>query len=1105
MSVAIPHRFSCRSVRSTLAMILPGILLLACGRGSSPGTVGGGAFVVLKTEPTNNARLLLNQSVKFFFSNPVDLNTATFNSVAFFPRDASGNPVPEQVVGLFRYGRDGDNVVDPRILEFVPKLPTNDTFTNGGFRPARDYLVSLVSASNSQAPALRDKSGRGLSANSPVKALRFQTATGTTARELFLDTSRGGPRVASTVITPLVGDRVSLNTLGGVPVEIALRFDQPLNPQSSNVPVRQSLDPIDFKTRRKGRIYLEYDDPELGKDRWIPADVEMSDNSSLGATVILRPDGVLPNGASVRIIVAAELQDIAGESNVLDSSYSSVHGSFRTEDEYAAEFDAVVLDFETDDLFDPDAPFRDPVARIEDGVLRATFDFDGTDTPFDYEPTSAEIIANTDFVTLTPSNGPPLSFSGGIFRFQNVTIRENVTVRGVGTNPMVWLVNGSMRVNGHLSVDGGDGDQVNTLRSANFPTAGGQGVCTGGNGGKGSVNPAAVTPKGEDGFGSFQRPRGGGTGGRLACTPGEMGRQAAGGGGGSLATRGDPDYFGLTTPPTNGQGGPGTIASGTYAGGAAGPTVFKDADQTNDFWGRNVDATGKVVVGELKAPLGGGGGGGGGDRTFGTPAAPCAPTAFINDAKGGGGGGGAGVLVVKALGKIFIGATGRITADGGRGGGGQSAGSCLEGGGGGGGAGGMVVLMSGVGIEIQAHGGTWANGDAAFAISADGSFGRNTGFGGNGNRRLQKYPNVTEAAPNAGGFGGMGIVQLMVPAGSLDADKTKTVRDDNIRILDSFGKPLQGAAKVARLVRGDIRPDPTYVDPPFGRSSRYETRWLAMGATVRRIVAGLSGVRATTSLPLNYEKGKDKDYGPDYRFAGLVPSGPAAGYVATNPKTGRLVHEVLSFGGRSRWPVASVATGSASVRGEAVHTVRVSGAPLPTDQSLTGLRARLLDASGTDLGDWRILGHSASELFLRVADGALQTSVARVEVIRKLFEVVTDGNEGLGEVHDGTAVPVANVQFGFAFHRDPSNPKISNGLDENRFPRALRGFTHDLQDTSAMGDRTRIRRLHYPFVKLFVRFNLNYNPKDPDQPGATPVGPATPRTGLRFVVLPTVY
>ena len=78
--------------------------------------------------------------------------------------------------------------------------------------------------------------------------------------------------------------------------------------------------------------------------------------------------------------------------------------------------------------------------------------------------------------------------------------------------------------------------------------------------------------------------------------------------------------------------------STSLPGGSAGPFVFIDSFQDNNFWDAAVDLNrGRRITGELRTLQGGQGGGGGGDN-----AVSCSSNDpnFINDQKGGGGGAG---------------------------------------------------------------------------------------------------------------------------------------------------------------------------------------------------------------------------------------------------------------------------------------------------------------------------------------------------------------------------------------------------------------------------------------------------------------------------------
>lgn len=428
---------------------------------------------------------------------------------------------------------------------------------------------------------------------------------------------------------------------------------------------------------------------------------------------------------------------------------------------------------------------------------------------FDYRPSQREVVLDTDDTLIQPTVGPPIRVRGGVFVFRSVTIPSGVLVRGVGSRPMVWVVQQDFRVDGLMSVNGGDGERVDTLNSANFPTAGGTAGAAAGDGGFGSPLWFDRSPTGQPGFGPLRIPAYGGGGGLLSCVP-SCGR-GSGGGGGAFATQGDIDHLLGATPwsQVTGTGGAGCL-NGSLAGGSAGLRPFVDRRADNDFWGVGVDVfQRRFVQGELPFPIGGSGGGGGGDRSV-----SCATNdpLFVADNKGGGGGAGGGALVVIALGRVIVGPQGYLTANGGSGGGGEQAGSNNQGGGGGGGSGGMIVLAGASGIELHVKGETYVNApDGNFVLSADGGIGLQGPFGGQAIGG--KYPpgNPAWGASSAGGYGGLGIIELVARPGA-NADGTNTILDDGIDLYRN-GQLMTGAAKTRFLGwRGYLSPNGVWVD-----------------------------------------------------------------------------------------------------------------------------------------------------------------------------------------------------------------------------------------------------------------------------------------------------
>ncbi|MBL8755129.1 MAG: hypothetical protein JNK15_17630 [Planctomycetes bacterium] len=421
-----------------------------------------------------------------------------------------------------------------------------------------------------------------------------------------------------------------------------------------------------------------------------------------------------------------------------------------------------------------------------------------------YTAAPGTTVLNTVFTQITTSAGP-MNVADGVFVFNQVTIPVGSVVVGSGSRPMIWVVN-TMTIDGHLSADGKDGMRVQTIGSANFPVLGGLPGPAGGLGGAGSPRSTTQSFQGQAGYGPGNVAGAGGGGGSLALLAGS--ERGSGGGGGAFGTQGDPWFrtpagTGTAFVQRLGVGGFGGLgASGsatrTLLGGAPALTPFGDGRPDNDFFGLGYDvASQQFVVGELSGLLGGSGGGGGGDAS--NDNIVLSPN-FVQDDQGGGGGGGGGCLVVYALQTIVVGPGGKVTANGGHGGGGGLAGSNTRGGGGGGGAGGLLILAAHGGIDLHVKGETYANADYDFVLSADGGV-TTTGFF-SPPLVTGKYPanglptvaaNVYDSAP-LGGFGGLGVVQLVTPAGVGNADGTNTILDDNIRLFRN-GLPLLGAQK----------------------------------------------------------------------------------------------------------------------------------------------------------------------------------------------------------------------------------------------------------------------------------------------------------------------
>ena len=1034
-------------------------LLSACGDTDSSAAgvgVSAGDFQVKQTFPETNGTAFLNQSILVEFTGEVDLGSVDLNAWSFEAYDgSSGQTTGETVIGTFGYHETVTGLIDRRTIEFRPAFPSNATYDNGGFRAGRRYEVRINGGTGSQTPVVRSITHAPL-----VKGYTFvfSTPTGTTPEELFYDEEVGGP--ARTGFFPdETNPTVGLNYFiapgfsrgGGDRDPVTLVFNQPLNPA-----------PYNFN---QDHIFLQYSDPGLNpaaKTR-IEAELELAENVKDHATVTLTPVGVLPSNAAIEVIVEPELQDLAGESNQNNLGYNRVFARLHTDPATAFQYDAIVQEFTDRELIDEDAAFREPMADVKEGVLKASFGYDGGFTIYDFEPLQKEVILNTDFTQVVPKQGVPFTVTGGLFNFRNVTIPEGVRVVGQGSNPLVFLVSGDVEIRGEITVNGGAGARVDTLNSANFATPGGAGHCGGGAGGQASPIVTASSPKGEDGYGAFQKisPQGG-RGGHTGSTTG------AGGGGGSFSTKGDPEYGISYSGLVTGRGGNGT---GTDAitrkspaqGGEAGATVWQDQDPDNNFYGRTTEVVGGqevAIQGELKGLTGGAGGGGGGDRVTGT-----FPSGFPSNQKGGGGGGGAGIIVIRALGQIRVFATGRISAIGGDGGGGEPAGGNQYGGGGAGGSGGMIVLESATKVIVDNRSGSYNFGVTADGgVNVTGTFGTGTGI------QKKRYPPNSSGSPNRGGYGGLGLIQLMAP----DPENNVT------------------------FTQGQVKPTPVLLPSSFGFLSRVRSRWIDTGATARQTTKP----GEPRYLDNSSEPGK---YGPEYRFSGTQVTGIGAGYIdfrTSNAIPGKPV-------GWVNWQEALSGlkriTGLVPVgAGSSFHLLECAGG-LGGENTLRGMRLQVVegDVASAVIEEFLVVGNTDTRVYLKPEVGkdfnaALAGTAARpnsFKVLKKYFSVETNNNEGLPM--DGNAEVLANVRIGFA----ACSGFAPDGKPLDRWPAS--GFAFDLETAAGreafwrQGTGIKSR----PHLMFDVLFNISYNKNSPNQPRGS-LSPDDPLPELNYLVVP---
>jgi hypothetical protein len=133
-------------------------------------------------------------------------------------------------------------------------------------------------------------------------------------------------------------------------------------------------------------------------------------------------------------------------------------------------------------------------------------------------------------------------------------------------------------------------------------------------------------------------------------------------------------------------------------------------------------------------------------------------------------------------------------------------------------------------------------------------------------------------------------------------------------------------------------------------------------------------------------------------------------------------------------------------------------------------------------------------MVLSSANGALDSTAVEARVVAKFFEVITDGQDGLGGSYignSGARIPVANVRFGFAFHQDPQDGNAA------RYPATPGTFAYDMTDPVV---QEAVRALGANFVQWDILFDTAF--KTVTQDGPPNLNPETPRPELQFLRLP---
>lgn len=688
---------------AALAAVL-GLIMPSCGGSSAENAGRGLSLMSFIQENVDNT--VLNARLEFIFSSAVNASTVTSASLQIREGPSFGRSV------------EGTFVVEDHRVFFEPRLAGLCDHSDSGFKPSTQYRVQL--SGSPEEFAIRNLTGQAIDT---TRTMEFHTRADNDPKK-YEDQDPGvGPSVISA--SPAEGTEGVVIADGN---RVVLDLSENLLPCTvNNNSVRmymyQSGDTSVFAATSDGTTSGFSSD---GTDTGSTSDQTLSDPFTWGA------GGTITSYAPQRILCDVELINTFFSTQLIVTPQS---GRFPENALLVVQLTSEITDygtqlmvpydlsFTTENLTgassayvvrnEGETPWDEALSTAEINTLRAPglvqgymlFAGDGDnggdlsspslpETPAsgcgsdrqDNDGTKDAFDPTTDvlFDTGSSNNTCPNSTDGStavVWEFQSFRIRSGVTVRIVGNNPAIILVQGDIQIDagGRLSArsdNAGGSPRGDGQRGWDWlynPTAvklGGTGVAGAGDGGDAAKH--NVGDYGQDGSSAF-----GSADGR-----GLVGGEGAGQGGvGHNSTYPGPDAG-------NSQGGGGGGHGGV---GGDGPndlgTLHTLKDVGRGEGGDICPTTGGAADRLLTPSAGAGGGAGGNDQwsgsytTYGTGA--------------GAGGAGGGFVDMTSSGNIYI--NGTIDASGSRGGNGGSpytGTNTSAGAGGGGGAGGGIRLLT---------------------------------------------------------------------------------------------------------------------------------------------------------------------------------------------------------------------------------------------------------------------------------------------------------------------------------------------------------------------------------------------------------------------------
>ena len=695
-------------------VLLTATVLLAAGSGGGAG--GGGAagrgLVLLNFQQASIDSVQLNERLLLTFSEAVAPTSVSNASVQIREGDAFGRTVP------------GDFFVDGAVVCFEPRLASLCDQSDSGLKPDTQYRVQVVGFPEEF--GLRNLSGQHLSTTATFE---FHTRTDTDPQKYQDQDPAHGPQVLSA--SPAPGAQAVAIQAGN---RIVVHFTENLDPcsvhdESVLVQVYEFGDPNVFAPNGNGQLSGFSSD---GSNTGSTADQQTLDPTTWGAggaitslagapakllcdirlqqtftdtTVVITPLFGFANGAAkfpenslIVVNLLFDVKDFGGQPMVpYTFSFTTENFSTTPASTYkiANQGETAYIEEETTAAVDPDPR---SISKVQAFMLFAGDGDNGTNILQPTLPQTAasgclvdrqvndatadafEPIADTWLDTGSSLNTCANSTDGSsavIWEFSTFHISSNVTVRIIGNNPAILLVQGDVAIDagGRLLVRGdGAGASPRSAGNTGYAwtsyatavTAGGVGVAGGGNGGK--AIKFETGQHGEDGWTGYGSPDGQGI--------------LDGFGVGRGGSNHDTTY---PSSPGTAQGGGG----GGHGATGASSTNILGAGHTNQGTTRGQGGLPYATTpGAEKMPVpsaGSGGGGGGNEEWDGSYDG-------VYSTGGGSGGAGGGFVDLTCAGDMFI--YGTIDAAGSGGGSGGTTNYYAGPGGGGGGAGGGIRLLT---------------------------------------------------------------------------------------------------------------------------------------------------------------------------------------------------------------------------------------------------------------------------------------------------------------------------------------------------------------------------------------------------------------------------